>query len=211
MPSGFVGINTREPQTMLYVNGEIDCNEIKVNSIPINSFTNLCYGNNFAIGNWGRGNRVRLVTSPTLPTKSNSTQLYISGQQFVCSQLGTYEITSNIIFRNLSTFRQNPYIGIAINNDTNNTTTTTYTSPKWDLKLYSQTPFAVNYARLVEGTVCNLTAKRIYHFNNSTDYVSINTYIENVNGDEFGDSTPSYINLSACIEFKYIGNFDNIT
>lgn len=54
---------------MLDVNGEFDCNEIKVNSIPINSFTNLCYGNNFAIGNWGRGNRVRLVTSPTLPTK----------------------------------------------------------------------------------------------------------------------------------------------
>jgi hypothetical protein len=54
---------------MLDVNGEIDYNEIKVNSIPINSFTNFCYGNNFAIGNWGRGNRVMFVTYPTLPTK----------------------------------------------------------------------------------------------------------------------------------------------
>ena len=112
----------------------------------------------------------------------------------------------------MSTFRQNPCIGIAINNDTNNTTTTNI-SPKWDLKPYLQTPFAVNYARYSEGNVCNLTAKRIYHFNNSTDYVSINTYIENKDGDEFGDSSSisNYINLSASIEFKYIGNFDNIT
>lgn len=110
----------------------------------------------------------------------------------------------------MGTFRQNPCIGIAINNDTNNTTTTNI-SPKWDLKPYSQKPFAVNYARYSEGNVCNLTAKRIYHFNNSTDYVSNNTYIENENGNVFGDSTSLYINLSASIEFKYIGNFDNIT
>jgi len=195
----------------LSVNGEIYCNGIKVNSIPINSFTNFCYGNNFAIGNWGRGNRVKFNTYPTSPTKSHSTQFTsINNQQFVCSQLGTYEITANVIFRNLSNLRQNPCIGIAINNDTNNTSTE-YTSPKWDLKPYSQTPFAVNYTTMDEGMVCNLTAKRIYHFNNSTDYVSINTYIENVNGGDFGGSNPNYKNLSASIEFKYIGNFDNIT
>ena len=196
----------------LSVNGEIYCNGIKVNSIPINSFTNFCYGNNFAIGNWGRGNRVRFDTDSYSTTKSHSTQFTSrNNQQFECSQLGTYEITANVIFRNLSTFIQNPCIGIAINDDTNNTTVPT--SPKWDLKPYSQTPFAVNYVRLDEGMVCNLTAKRIYHFNNSTDYVSINTYIENFDGDEFDDTThtSNYNNLSASIEFKYIGNFDNIT
>lgn len=106
--------------------------------------------------------------------------------------------------------RTNPCIGIAINDDTNNTTST-YVSPKWDLNPYSQTPFAVNYVRLTEGNVCNLTTKRIYNFNNSTDYVSINTYIERVDGDGFYDISPDYINLSESIEFKYIGNFDNIT
>ena len=202
----------------LSVNGEIYCNEIKVNSIPINSFTNYCYGNNFNIGNWGRGNRVKFVnsptlpTNPTLPTKSHSTQFTaMDNQKFVCSQLGTYEIRANVIFRNTGTDRTNPCIGIAINDDTNNPTTTSNVSPKWDLKPYSQTPFSVNYVSLTEGKVCNLTTKRIYNFNNSTDYVSINTYIERGGGDEFGDSTPNYINLSASIEFKYIGNFDNIT
>jgi len=202
----------RTTQTTLDVNGEIDCTEIKVNSIPINSFTNYKFGSNYAYGNWGRGNNIRKDTNKVfLPSTSHGTLQFsfVENQTFECLKLGTYEITANVIFRNLSTNRQNPCIGISVNNDTS----TEIPSPKWDLSPYNQTPFAAAYARLTSGKVTSLTAKRIYHFTNSSDEVNIKTYMEVDSGDTYDDTITNvnYIILDATVQFKYIGNFDNIT
>jgi len=208
--------NTEFYRGKLDTDGSVDCTEIKVNSIPINSFTNFKFGTNFTIsGNWGRGNRIRQPT-PNLPSISHGLQFVLNSAQgtMTCEQLGTYEITSTVIFRNTNTFsssgRRNPCIGIAINNDTNDDSGTN-TAPKWDLTPHDSTPFACNYARFNEGKVCTLTAKRIHHFTNDTDIVSVNTYDQTATGDAFQDVTTTYLLLSASIQFKYIGNFDNIT
>ena len=216
MPSGFVGVNTRTPQTTLDVNGEIGCNEIQVNSIPLNSFTNYTFGSNYTFGNWGRGNSIRRNTAQSFqPSTSHALQFtFVDNKTYKCLELGTYEITANVIFRNTSVLRVNPCIGIAINGDTNEPTgVTDVSAPKWDLIPYNQTPFAVSYVRMSEGKVCSLTTKRTHHFINETDEVHINSYIETVTGDTFEDTISSafYTILSATIQFKYIGNFENIT
>jgi len=207
--------NTEYYRGKLDTDGSVDCTEIKVNSIPINSFTNFKFGTNFTIsGNWGRGNRIR-QPNPTLPSISHGLQFVLNSAQgtMTCEQLGTYEITSTVIYRNTntssSTGRRNPCIGIAINNDTNDDSGTNI-APKWDLIPHFTTPFACNYARFDQGKVCTLTAKRIHHFTNDTDIVSVNTYDQANQGDLFQDVTTTYLLLSASIQFKYIGNFDNI-
>ena len=216
MPSGFVGVNTRTPQTTLDVNGEISCNEIQVNSIPLNSFTNYTFGSNYTFGNWGRGNSIRRNTAQSFqPSTSHALQFtFVDNKTYKCLELGTYEITANVIFRNTSVLRVNPCIGIAINGDTNEPTgVTDVSAPKWDLIPYNQTPFAVSYVRMSEGKVCSLTTKRTHHFINEIDEVHINSYIETVTGNAFEDTITNvnYTILSATIQFKYIGNFENIT
>ena len=124
--------------------------------------------------------------------------------------MGTYEITANVIFRNTLDRRENPCIGIAINDDTN-LVNGQYIGPNWDLTPYNQIPFAVSYVRFSEGKVCSLTAKRIHHFTNTADYVSINTYSNTAQGDNFHNLLSTCTILSATIQFKYIGNFENIT
>ena len=210
MPSGYVGVNTRTPQVMLDVNGDINCTEIKVNSIPINAFTNYIMGAYYALGtNWGRGNIITRQSSPS-PSYSHSSQFSeTSSGIFYCTQLGTYEITANVIFRNTSSARENPFIGISINDDTNDTTGTNIT-PNWNLIPYNQTPFAVSYVRMGEGKVCSLTAKRTHHFTNTTDLVGVKTYLETATGDAFQDTQNIFTILNATIQFKYIGNFDSI-
>ena len=217
MPSGYVGVNTRTPQTTLDVSGEIDCNEIQVNSIPLNSFTNYTLGSNYTFGNWGRGDTIRRNTAQSFqPSTSHGTLqfTFVDNKTYKCLELGTYEITANVIFRNTSGTRVNPCIGISINGDTNEPTGVTNSfAPKWDLIPYNQTPFAVSYVRYNEGKVCSLTAKRTHHFINQLDEVHINSYIETSFGDTFDDNIPSsqYTILNATIQFKYIGNFENIT
>ncbi|MDA1364142.1 MAG: hypothetical protein O3A79_05300 [Candidatus Marinimicrobia bacterium] len=214
MPSGFVGVNTRTPTAMLDVNGDMNCSEIQVNSIPINSFTNFRIATSL-IGNWGLGNHLQVTSSVLIPSYSHNElfQAEISPNSFTCNPgyYGTYEITAYAIFRNLNTTqRLNVCIGIAINDDTDTVSNT----PDWYLRPHFQTPFSVQYVRMNEGKVCDLSCKRIYHFTNSTEQVSINTYVEKGQGNGFGDellaSTPEYQLLDASIQFKYLGNFGNI-
>lgn len=216
LPSGYVGIKKITPQTELDVNGDINCNEIQVNSIPLNSFTHYLMGSTYRPPtgiNWGRGQPL-IMNTPTNPYKSHTIQFNDSSDCYfncVQSQLGTYEITANVVYRNTSSARKNPCIGIAVNDDTNDTVSAANTSPEWNLLPYYQTPFAVSYVRYGEGKVCSLTAKRIHHFTNTTDIVSINTYVQSAGGDTFDNIQTDYFILSASIQFKYIGNFDNIT
>ena len=189
----------------------------------MNSFTNYLMGTNYSpvdttinnvitINNpvfWGQGEPLRMNT-PTAPYVSHTSQFNDSqDRNFTCSKLGTYEITTNVVFRNTSNSRQNPCIGIAVNNDTTDGTGPN-DGPQWDLVPYYQTSFATAYARLEQGKVCSLTAKRIHHFTNMTDNVSIRTYIQTTAGDNFQDSSFEYFILSATIQFKYIGNFNSI-
>ncbi len=62
-----------------------------------------------------------------------------------------------------------------------------------------------------EGKVTTLSCTRIYHFNNTTDEISINTFMEIAGGNDFGEEAGAYHIMNAGISFKYIGNFDNIT
>ena len=195
--------------------GSVDCTEIKVNSIPINSFTN--YG--LSTGSeptWGAGNHI-IITEYNLTTISYSHSAQFQAaisplNSFTCNPgyYGTYEITANVIIRNTSGQRLNPCIGIAINDDTTNVDN----QPEWYLLPHYQSPFSVQYVRMSEGKVCNLTCKRIHHFTDSIEKVSINTYIE-----VGTDASPIFSGTLAdtgfqlytsTIQFKYLGNFDNI-
>jgi len=208
----------------LLVNGDIDCSgiqcdEIRVNSIPINSFTNFRIAVN-AIGDWGNGEHLRVTSVLLVPSYSHNEQFEAidSSNSFICKSgyYGTYEITCDVIFKNLSVYRLNPCIGIAINDDINLPGSSPI-SPYWNLRPHYQTPFSVQYVRMGEGKVCNLSCKRIYNFTNVTpiEEVSINTYVE-----RGGDTTSPYFNevlttsdyamFDASIQFKYLGNFDNI-
>jgi len=197
------------------VSGDINGNEIQVNSIPINSFTNYIMGADYQFGTgWGRGNIITRQGTQ-LPFCSHSSQFSEnSSGVFYCSQPGTYEITANVVYRNINTSnntgRQNPCIGVGIDSDTNDYNTP-YIAPNWNLMPHGQTPFAVQYVRMNEGKVCSLTVKRIHHFVDSTQEVSIHTYGQPATGDEFQKVLAEYHILNSTIQFKYLGNFDNIT
>ena len=228
MPSGYVGINTRTPQTMLDVSGDIDCNEIKVNKIPLNAFYNFTYGYDYTptlpvgIG-FGRGYHIQLDVSTFNHAYSHFETFRRDEDDihsFRCESnyLGTYEITAHVIYRNNQGGRHNPCIAIGVNDDVcDGTVGATNTGPKWDVGLttgYCQhNIFSAQYVRHLEGKVTNLSCSRIYHFTNTTDLISINTFIEGGGGDLFEEIAVSsgYKIINAGISFKYIGNFDNIT
>lgn len=76
-----------------------------------------------------QGEPLHMKTS-TLKYFSHISQFNDSNRRvFSCSKLGTYEITTNGVFRNTSNDEQNPCIGIAVNNDT---TVGTDGGPQWD-------------------------------------------------------------------------------
>jgi len=200
---------------ILGTDGSVDCTEIKVNSIPINSFTNFRFGivQGVQLG-WGNGKHLSANIS-TGWYSHNKQFVTDTSTNFTCnsSYYGTYEITCNVIFRNSAGLRLNPCIGIAIDDDINDVSGSDPIKPKWNLRPQYQTPFSVQYVRNSEGRVCNLSCKRIFNFTNSTDQVSINTYVERTIGTDFNESvaTSDYELLDASIKFKYLGNFDNIT
>ena len=217
-PSGYVGINTVTPRTMLDVRGNINCSEIQVNSIPINSFTNFRFGTVPGVRlKWGSGQHLPVSISQAVYSHNQQFDPNLSDDEFNCNfaYYGTYEITCNVIFKNLSTARLTPCIGIAINNDINDISGSSV-SPKFTLRPHYQTPFSVQYVRMGEGKVCNLSCSRIFNFTSISQNVSINTYIE-----RGADTTAPYYNeeientlyelFDASIQFKYLGNFDNIT
>jgi hypothetical protein len=198
----------------LNTDGSVECIEIKVNQMPINSFTNYKIGSNFDFGTWGKGNQIIYQQIPVVPpiTSHGTLQFAKTGDNlsFTCLKVGTYEITANVIFRNTGTTRENPCIAIGINADTN-LIIGTEIGPNWDITPYNQSPFAVAYVRYGEGKVCSLTAKRTHHFINTTDLVAVKTYIESGSGDTFQGTQNIFTILNATIQFKYIGNFNSIS
>ena len=225
---GYFGNNGEEADSTKYngvlaTDGSVDCTEIKVNSIPLNSFTSFHMGADYEPSNriFGLGTSMGIKTDKKI-SFSHSQQFnynYVAGRdafEWTCNSgyYGTYEITTTVIFRNKFSQRVNPVIGIAVNDDTSDISG----APNWEINFNSATPvchniFSTQYNRMSEGKVSNLTCSRIYNFTDSIDYITIKTYIENAGGDNFLDSIPSgnYRIISFGITFKYLGNFDNIT
>ena len=222
---GFNGINGEEGDSTKYngvlgKNGDMTCTEVKVNSIPLNSFTNIFLGSEYlpksgSTIRFGEGRRLKYdsVNNTNSVSYSHLEEFILnstSGDYFTCKNsnfYGTYEITATVIFRNYSgDQRYNPVIGIAIDDDTNDDKT-----PNWGKKAHGLTPFSVQYVRMSEGKSCDLKATRIHHFTNTTEQISINTYIKNGSGNEFNNFTNDYEIGAASISFKYLGNFDSIT
>jgi len=199
---------------ILGTDGSVDCTEIKVNSIPINSFTNFGLAIFTSRIEWGQGRHLVISSTLTTPSYSHSQQFQAntSDSTYTCNSgyYGTYEITCNAIFRNNTNVRLDPCIGIAIDDDTD--TTGSPPSPEWAFRPHYQTPFSAQYVRNSEGRVCNLSCKRIYNFIDSTKKVSINTYVQKTVGTTYTDflTISEYELLDATIQFKYLGNFDNI-
>jgi hypothetical protein len=204
----------------LGLNGNINCTEIKVNSIPLNSFFNFTYGYNYTPNshNFGKGRHIVVDSSTLNETYSHFVTFDRTNENFTCKAqyLGTYEIQAHVTYRNTAGGRHNPCIAIGVNDDVvNGTIGSTGTSPNWLTKLtnsYSQhNIFSAQYVRMSEGKVTTLSCTRIYHFNNTTDEISINTFMEIAGGNDFGEEAGAYHIMNAGISFKYIGNFDNIT
>jgi hypothetical protein len=209
----------------LGTDGSVECSEVKVNSIPLNSFTNIFLGSEYLPKNnsnstikYGDGLRLKYdsVNNTNSVSYSHLEEFILnstSGDYFTCKNsnfFGTYEITATVIFRNYSgSQRYNPVIGIAIDDDTNDVTDPTL--PNWGKKAHGLTPFSVQYVRMNEGKSCDLKATRIHHFTDTTEEISINTYLKSGSGDEFNNFSTQYQIGSACISFKYLGNFNSIT
>ena len=202
-------------------NGKIDCNEIQVNSMPINSFTNLSLQYNYEIINnanyhWGKGRK--------LDISSNLPSCYSHIRQFtrfvpdtsscitcVSPYFGTYLIEAHVIFRNNSSSRVNPVISIDIEEDTLGSENIPNWKSNFSNNYCQHNIFSVNNVGENAGRVSNLSASRIYRFTNTSDKVSIRTFIEKENGHEFKESVSNYEVFNAGISFKYIGNFPTPT
>jgi len=206
----------------LDTDGSVDCTEIKINSIPINAFYNFTFGFNYTPNGtgFGRGNPIRIDPMTFHESYSHfKTFNSVDVESFKCDPdyFGTYEIHANVLYRNNEAIRHNPCIAISINNDAvDGVVNGTNTGPNWDVKLPNgfcqHNIFSTHYVRTNEGRVTNLSASRIYHFTNTTDKVSVDTFIEGSTGDLFQEIvTLGYTIISSGISFKYIGNFNNIT
>jgi hypothetical protein len=155
-------------------NGKIDCNEINVNSLPLNSFTNYSYNGDYdPSNNWGKGEVLKGLEHDEQISYSHSEQFTLNTSDYTitCNNnfYGTYEITAHVVFRSKTDNSVlNPCIGIAKYNDT-----TTGSSPNFELRAYSQSPFSYQHVRMTKGRVTSLNAKRIHHFTDSTEKVSI--------------------------------------
>jgi len=201
------------------VSGNINCTEIQVNSIPLNSFFNFTFGYDYTpSSNFGKGRHIA-VDPPTFnETYSHFVTFDRTQGKFTCKAeyLGTYEIQAHVTYRNTSGSRHNPCIAIGVDDDVvNGTIGSTGTSPNWTIALtnsYSQhNIFSAQYVRMGEGKVTTLSCTRIYHFTNTTDEISINTFVEIAGGNDFDEEAGAYVIINAGISFKYIGNFDSIT
>jgi len=216
---GYNGSDGQEALSSKYtgkldLDGSVDCTEIKVNNIPINSFTSFKLGTNYNNSvDWGQGIK---MSFNNLTSDSTHSQLFteyynpppfvIPTFEFTCNFLGTYEIYADVIYRNESGARHNPCIGIDIDNDIS-TTTSGLIAPNWSYTPFSETPFSVQYVRMGEGRVASLHAKRTHTFTSTSEKVSILQFIETSGGTDFTDLASGFIILVATLKFKYIGNF----
>ena len=203
----------------LGTDGSVECSEVKVNSIPLNSFFNFTFGYDYTpSSNFGKGRHIAVDPSTFNETYSHFVTFDRTQGKFTCKAeyLGTYEIQAHVTYRNTSSSRHNPCIAIGVDDDVvNGVIGSTGTSPKWTTALtnsYSQhNIFSAQYVRMGEGKVTTLSSTRIYHFTNTTDEISINTFVEIAGGNDFDEEAGAYDIINAGISFKYIGNFENIT
>jgi len=204
----------------LDLDGSVDCTEVKVKSIPLNSFFNFTYGYNYTPNshNFGKGRHIVVDSSTLNETYSHFVTFDRTNENFTCKAqyLGTYEIQAHVTYRNTSGSRHNPCIAIGVDDDVvDGTIGSTGTSPNWLTSItnsYSQhNIFSAQYVRMSEGKVTTLSCTRIYHFTNTTDKININTFMEIAGGNDFDEEAGAYVIINAGISFKYIGNFENIT
>jgi hypothetical protein len=229
---GYNGSDGQEALSSKYtgkldLDGSVDCTEIKVNSIPINSFTSFNFGVDYNLGSrtWGQ-NKILLFEGSSgnplsgTPAKTHYSHqqqfTYLTSSEFKCNSnfFGTYEITADVIYRNDSgNTRQNPCIGISISSTDASGDIYNGNKPNFSVCPYGQSPFSTQYVRMTEGRGCSLNAKRIHHFTSNSDKVSIRQFIHTGGNTpyDFSEQATSYRILMATIKFKYIGNFDNIT
>ena len=221
---GYNASNGEEADSTKYtgkldLDGSVECTAVKVNSIPLNSFFNFTFGYDYTpSSNFGKGRHITVDSSTFNETYSHFVTFDRSQGNFTCKAeyLGTYEIQAHVTYRNTSGSRHNPCIAIGVDDDVvNGTIGDTGTAPNWTIALtnsYSQhNIFSAQYVRMGEGKVTTLSCTRIYHFTNTTDEISINTFVEIAGGNDFDEEAGAYVIINAGISFKYIGNFDSIT
>lgn len=209
---------------ILGTDGSVDCTEIKVNSIPINSFTAFKLGHQYQVRSapsttidWGR-NRILQRDDFSNPIRYDVSYSYqqqftynASDHTITCNSgfFGSYEILATVVYRNDSGARHNPCIGISISSSDPSgdlyVVVNNQIIPDWSKCPYGQTPYSMNYCRMTEGRLATLNSTRIHNFTNSLDKVTIRQFIRIANGS-YGDQAGSYEITSASIRFKYLGN-----
>ena len=208
----------------LDTDGSVDCTEIKVNSIPINSFTNMTFLYNYVVtsananenNTWGRGRKMIIVNYQRC--YSHNPHFYRSGTNVKCdsSYYGTYLIEAHATFRNDGTGRVNPVIGIGINADcVNGAINDVNTGPNWETALTNgfcqHNIFSAQYTRNDQGEVSTLSCSRIYRFTSETENVAIHTFNANTTDTTFTDELTTYKIFNAGLSFRYLGNFSEPT
>jgi hypothetical protein len=204
----------------LDTDGSVDCTEIKVNSIPLNSFTNMTFLYDYLVtsananvnNTWGRGRR--MIISNYQRCYSHTPHFYRSGSNINCNSLyyGTYLIEAHATFRNDGTGRVNPVIGIGINADcVNGPINNANTGPNWAAALTNgfcqHNIFSAQYTRNDQGEVSTLSCSRIYRFTSDVENVAIHTFNANTTNTTFTDELTTYKIFNAGLSFRYLGNF----
>ena len=98
----------------------MECSEIKVNSIPLNSFFNFTFGYEYTpSSDFGKGVHIAVDSSSLNETYSHFVTFDRTDEIFTCKTgyLGTYEIQAHVTYRNTSNSRHNPCIAIGVNDD----------------------------------------------------------------------------------------------
>jgi hypothetical protein len=119
------------------------------------------------------------------------------------NRAGQYEVEAVVQVRNPSNSRSNYCIGVAKNDDTD---VGSPTEPRFGEELSGFSPFAIAYARNDAGMRTTLRAKRIMKIDDTTDRISINTYVANGSGVSLADTQNSQV-FNTTIKFTFIGNY----
>lgn len=196
-------------------NGNFQANDIR----PLNAVNPYNAWNSFAMNTTSTGS-----TPPTflwgqgvhIDKDSGFQNLYYSHSQIVQwvsadkafrltqnNREGQYEVEATVQVRNPTSNRSNYCIGVALNNDTD---VGSPTEPRFGEELNGFSPFAIAYTRSNEGMRTTLRAKRIMKIDDTTDRISINTYVANGSGISLADTQNAEI-YNTMIKFTYIGNY----
>ncbi len=196
-------------------NGAFVCDDVR----PFDAVNPYNAWNSFAMNTTGTGQ-----TPPTflwgqgvhIDKDSGFQNLYYSHNQIVQwvsadkafrltnnNREGQYEVEATVQVRNSTSNRANFCIGIALNDDTD---VGNPSSPRIGEELNGFSPFSIAYTRMSEGMRTTLRAKRIMKIDDTTDRISINTYVANGGGTSLADTQNSEV-FNTVIKFTYIGNY----